>query len=408
MFMADTPHSEGMTRQLYELDPYCSTFEALVIEVAGDWVVLDRSAFYPGGGGQETDRGTLNGQAVTEVKKERDRIVHKVPGHHLAPGQTVTGALDWGRRYDLMSGHTAEHLLFSCLNRQTELELVKISITPHKKSVMVKGALNWEAVIKAQEAALKIIDEGLEIREEIVSRDDLASQDTRAKLERIPGDSIRVVCIGDVDRAACAGVHVKNTRELGLILITKFVSAKPTADHEVEFQVGEKAKGTALELSAAALMSAEALGSRPEDVLCALSNLKMDRQRQETALRNYARQALANLIPSSVNGVKLYSGCFDSMDKKTLQEAVDRIISQESVCVIGTTGERFTLVVACHPSLGIDCVTVLNQALSVVGGRGGGKPNFASGGSPSTEKADEAMVAAIIALRTVIEAAMDK
>ena len=112
-----------MTVCLYQSDPSCREFESRVSEIRGEWVVLDRTAFYPGGGGQEPDRGTLSGAAVTEVKKDNGNVLHRVPGHSFSVGDTVKGEIDWARRYDLMRGHTAEHLLFSCLSRVSpELE----------------------------------------------------------------------------------------------------------------------------------------------------------------------------------------------------------------------------------------------------------------------------------------------
>jgi len=115
-----------MTVKLYEADPYLSEFTATVTKVEGDWVVLDRTAFYPGGGGQERDRGTLDGCEVTGVKG-KDEISHQVPGHRLTEGSQVKGVLDWANRYGLMRAHTGEHLLFSALSRRTEMELVKSS-----------------------------------------------------------------------------------------------------------------------------------------------------------------------------------------------------------------------------------------------------------------------------------------
>jgi alanyl-tRNA synthetase len=252
--------------------------------------------------------------------------------------------------------------------------------------------------------ARQAIEASLPITESVVRKGDPILERTRVKLDRIPGDEVRVVSIGDIDRAACAGVHVRNTGELGLLLITKFTSARPAADYEVEFEVGAKARARALELSAAALQAAGSVGSRPQDLLSAVANLKAAKERAEASLRSYSAQALRGLIPSEVGGVKLYSGIFEGVDKKVLMDAANEFTAEEAVCVLGSAGERFLLVVACHPSVGIDCVAALNEALATVGGKGGGKPNFATGGSPSPEKAEEAMVGAIVAVRKALEA----
>ena len=393
-----------MTMRLYQDDPYCREFDAVITEVKGDLIALDRTAFYPGGGGQDPDVGSISGSPVAEVRQEGDAIYHKVPGHSLKAGDRVRGMVDWRRRYDLMKGHTAEHLLFSRLSKlNPELELVKIAITPEKKSVMVKGSLDWELVGRAEAMALEAIADDLPITERRVGRDDPILAGARVKLERIHGDEVRIVEIGDIDRAACAGVHVRSTGELGLILITKFTSARPAADHEVEFEVGDAAKGKAMVLSLTALRAAEALGARPQDLLSALDNLQNEKKRQEAALKRYGTKALSDLVPSDIKGVKLFSGLFESMDRKTLTDAANEFAKAGGACVLGSIGERFMLIVACAPSLKVDCVAVLNEALAKVGGRGGGKPGFASGGAQDSKGAEEAMVTAIVALRKAID-----
>ena len=393
-----------MTGRLYQSDPYCREFDAEVTEVKGDQVALDRTAFYPGGGGQDPDVGIIGGLAVIEVKQEKGIIYHRMPGHTLKAGDRIHGTVDWKRRYDLMRGHTGEHLLYSCLSKlNPSLELMKIAITPEKKSVVVKGALDWNMVAKAEGMALDAITAEMPIKERIVKKDDPSLASTRINMDRIHGDSVRVVEIGDIDQAACAGVHVRNVGELDMVLVTKFTSARPAADYEVEFEVGDKAKRQALALSLTALRTAESLGSRPQDALGALANLLTERERQSVALKRYGARALADLVPSEIGGVKLFSGIFESMDKKTITDAANQFVAEGAACVLGTTGERFMLIVACAPDIPVDCVAVLNEALGKIGGRGGGKRNFASGGAQEAARAEDAMVAAIIAFRKALD-----
>jgi alanyl-tRNA synthetase len=242
-----------------------------------------------------------------------------------------------------------------------------------------------------------IIDD-LPVTERTVARDDPLLNDARVKLDRVHGDSVRVVEIGKVDRAACAGVHVHRTGELGMLLITSLTSARPAGDLEIEFEVGDRAKRRAAALSALSLQAAEALGSSPRDLLSALANLLVERERTAAALRRYGTKALSDLVPSDIGKVKLYSGIFEGMDRRTLTDAATRIIKEQAGCILGSTTDAFTLIVACHPSLKVDCVAILNKALGVVGGKGGGKPHFAIGGSPRGVEGEKAMVGAIAAM----------
>jgi alanyl-tRNA synthetase len=337
--------------------------------------------------------------AVVEVRKDDGNILHKVPGHRFSVGDTVHGEIDWTRRCDLMKGHTGEHLLFSCLSRVSpELKLVKIAITSEKKSVIVGGELDWDRVALAERQVMDAIAQELPITERIVGRDDPYLTEARVKMERIHGESIRIIEIGDMDRAACSGVHVSNTREIGMLLVTGLTSARPVGDLEIEFEVGDRAKARASELAIMSLRAAEALGSTPNDLLGALGNMIGERERTAVALRRYGARALEDLVPSDINGIKLYSGIFESMDKKTVTEAATRFVRDRAACVLGTVSDRFMLVVACNPSIRVNCVEVLNKALERIGGRGGGKANFATGGAPMSVGAEEAMVAAIAAM----------
>ncbi|HHT76043.1 MAG: alanine--tRNA ligase-related protein [Methanomassiliicoccaceae archaeon] len=393
-----------MTDRLYDSDPYISRFTARVVSAEGEWIALDRTAFYPGGGGQEPDRGKLGGLPVTEVKQSEGTVLHRVPGHTFTAGQEVEGFVNWERRYELMKGHTGEHLLFSRLHQLCpEMELVKIAIGQDKKSVMVKGPLDWEIVVKAQEMALEAIEADLPVTIEIVPKDDPSLGEARMKAERIHGDEVRVVSIGEIDRAACAGVHVRSTKEIGMLLVTKFTSARPTADFEVEFQVGGAAKRTALQLSAAALRATESLGARVQDLDRALNNVLRDREMQAEQLRVYEEKALNELIPSRIGGVDLYSGLFGAMDKKMLLDAAARFTEDHAACVLGSAGDRFMLVVACSPDVDMDCAALINEVLSPYGGRGGGKMQFATGGAPTPEHAEDIMVSAIVKIRGILE-----
>ncbi len=381
-----------MTVLLYQLDPYCHEFEAVVTGVRGEWLILDRTAFYPGGGGQVADTGMLSDLHVLEVTKENDVILHRVPGHGQNIGDILKGKIDWARRYELMKGHTGEHLLFSQLSKLCpDLLLVKISITPDKKALMVNGPLDWNIVAQAERQAQEAIESCLEIKERIVGRDDPLLSEARVKLERIREDDVRVIEIGDVDRAACAGVHVHNTRELGMILVSSVTSAHPVAELEVEFEVGDRAMRKAMELSVAAIRASDALGSRPLDLISALENLLREKERQKATIKNYEIKALADLVPSNIQGTKLYSGLFENMDKKSLIDAANRLIKERSVCVLGSAGDNFMLVIACHPDINLDCASILKRTLEEVGGKGGGKSTFATGGVQGKDQAERCM-----------------
>jgi alanyl-tRNA synthetase len=372
-----------MTVRLFEKEPYCSEFEATVERAEGDWVVLDQTCFYPGGGGQDPDLGTIEAIEVVEVRSDKGSIRHRVPGHRFQEGQSVKGIIDWPRRYDLMKGHSGEHLLFGSIQQKVEdLELVKIAITPDKKMVMVRGNIDWTIISECQRTVNGVIGEGMESEDIVVGRESPLLEKARVKIDRIHGDSIRIVKFGDFDVAACAGVHVKNTKEIGMLLVTKFTSAKPAGDFEIEFEVGEKAMGKALELSVLALQSSFIMGATPGTLLGSLTNQKEELTKTRESLRAYAKDSLSRIQPVTIGEMKVYSGVFEGIDRKVLMDAANSIAEKSSsMCAFAIDEDKLTLIVSANPDLGIDCTTVLNDVLKQVSGRGGGSPTFATGGA---------------------------
>jgi alanyl-tRNA synthetase len=380
-YLQEITHPQVMTVKLYETEPYLREFTATVTKAEGDWVVLDRTAFYPGGGGQERDRGTLNGREVTAVKG-KDEISHQVPGHGLTVGSQVKGALDWENRYGLMKAHTGEHLLFSSLSRRTDMELVKISLSKEKKVLIVKGHLDWDMVRDAVHEVNDIIAAEAEVTCQHVDRENMVEGGPRVKLDRIADRMVRVVSIGDHDSAACAGVHLRNAKEIGMLLVSKFTSAKPAGDWEIEFLVGPEAVSAAVDHSVRSLMLAERLGSLPQDSLTAFDNRDRELVRAREALKAYGRLALSSLRPEQLNDKKFFSGSFAGLDRKMVMEKASELVAGGgSVAALVCQDDRTFLVLACSTDVKLDCVSLLNSVLSQHGGRGGGKPNFASGGA---------------------------
>jgi alanyl-tRNA synthetase len=382
-------HSLDMTLRLYESEPYLNEFTATVRKVEGDWVILDRTAFYPGGGGQERDRGTLSGLVVTGVKG-KDEVSHQVPGHKFVIGENVIGRIDWDIRYGLMKAHTGEHLLFSALSKRTEMELVKISLSPEKKVLVVKGQLDWEMVREAVQEVNSIIARGAPVCCEYVDRDNMREGGPRVKLDRISDKMVRVVSIGEHDQAACAGVHLKDAGEIGMLLVDKFTSAKPAGDWEIEFLVGPAAVSVAVDLSVRSLILAERLGSLPQDSVTAFDNRERELLQGREALKVYGRQALSTLQPKLVGNINVFSGAFTGLDRKLLMERASELVAMEGVlAALSSNDDKTFLVIACSSDIKVDCASILNQVLSVHGGRGGGKPGFASGGTPGQVDANK-------------------
>lgn len=372
-----------MTDELFKDDAYVSEFEAEITSVDGDYVTLGGTAFYPGGGGQVCDTGIIGGVKVVEVKEANGEIVHKVPGHRFSVGDRIWCSVDWDRRYDLMKGHTAEHLLFNSLHRQDpELNIVKIFISPESKYVIVDRDIGWDKISVAVRFANKVILENHSVRRSVMSKDDPDISKIRVKLDRIEEDEISVVEIEDVDLAACCGIHVMETEEIGAIFVSKKTSAGKNGV-EIHFEIGEKAVDESMSLATSCLSIIDGLGSKPSDIERTISNMKHELESCKRMLKESTISMIRTLKPVNVGGVDVYAGIFHTSDRSVLTDAAERYKEDGAVVAFIGVGDNLTVLLASGDKR-VDCKKLISETLSEFGGRGGGKPDFAQGGVADT------------------------
>ena len=217
-----------MTELLYMQDSYLREFEATVMAVEGNAVALDRTAFYPGGGGQPADKGVLvwegREQAVTKVKKQGDVVWHTVEGDPPPVGQKVVGRLDWERRYQLMRTHTALHILCGVIWRDYGASVTGGNMKPLQarmdfelEHMTADFAEEVERKINQEVAAARPVRTYILPREEAFRIPDLI----RTKINLLPPSiqEVRVVEIEGLDMQADGGTHVANTKEVGYIRV---------------------------------------------------------------------------------------------------------------------------------------------------------------------------------------------
>lgn len=215
-----------MTDLLYLTDCYLREFEAKVVAVEGNGVALDRTAFYPGGGGQPADQGRLlwdEGEAqVVKVKKQGDLVWHELDVEPLPVGTSVRGILDWEHRYKLMRTHTALHILcgviwrdYGALVTGGNMEPLKARMDFELEHMSVDFAQEVEAKINAEVAAARPVRIYILPREEAFQIPDLI----RTKINLLPEGirEVRIVEIEGLDIQADGGTHVANTSEVGTI-----------------------------------------------------------------------------------------------------------------------------------------------------------------------------------------------
>ena len=223
-----------MTELLHMRNNYLRSFDATVISTGDDYVVLDRTAFYPEGGGQSSDRGSLSDGTravnVKEVRKIEGEIRHKLDGKSFPKETKIHGELDWEYRYECMRFHTAQHILSRYLQLHYGVETVGNNITPGESRADYSPLESFDDVMKRDvEAAVNAkLTENIDVeirfmpRKEAIDYLNERGYQTRY-LDMVPKSvkEFRVLIIGDYDAASCAGTHVKNTSEIGSIQIGK-------------------------------------------------------------------------------------------------------------------------------------------------------------------------------------------
>ena len=217
-----------MTEILCYDDSYLQDFEAVVTDVVGSGIVLDKTVFYPGGGGQPCDTGTIKWQGgsteISKVSRVEGKLVHKVEDSIPDVGESITGVIDWNKRYQLMRTHTALHILCGVVWRDFGAQVTGGNMTPLQarmdfelSKMSSEFASDIENLVNQEVQAEREIKVFNLSREEAFKIPDLI----RMKINKLPESiaEVRIVDITGLDLQADGGTHVHNTREVGKIRV---------------------------------------------------------------------------------------------------------------------------------------------------------------------------------------------
>ncbi len=212
------------TEKLYYQDCHLQAFSAAVLSCAqtekGWETVLSATAFYPEGGGQACDLGTLGAVNVLDVRERGDAIIHLCDGP-LEVGTTVEGRLDWARRFDLMQQHSGEHILSGLVHQKFGYHNVGFHVGAEMMEIDFDGPISGPDLLELERAANEVVFSNLPIRCWYPSQEELPSVQYRSK-RALPWP-VRIVEVPGTDSCACCGVHVGRTGEIGLIKIVSWM-----------------------------------------------------------------------------------------------------------------------------------------------------------------------------------------
>ena len=373
-----------MTEKLFYKDPFLKEFTATVLSCAEEKgayaVVLDRTAFYPEGGGQSADHGVLGGANVTDTRDRDGEVVH-LCDKPLAVGETVTGEIDWARRFDLMQQHSGEHIVSGIICGKFGCDNVGFHVGRDTVTIDFNAEITAEDLTEIEKAANAYIQEDHDISITYPSPDELKTIDYRSKKE-LTGE-VRIVAFPGADCCACCGTHVLSSGQVGLI---KLLSVQKFREGvRIEMVSGNRAIDHFTTVLAQNTKISQLLSAKPYETAAAVERLQsqifalqgrimaLETADFERKAEEYAGSGNALLFEGEMSGDSLRKLCTAVLEKCGGRCAVFAGADGDYKYAIGEEGG--------------DLRALVKELNATLNGRGGGKPNFAQGSVACT--ADE-------------------
>jgi alanyl-tRNA synthetase len=398
----DYPEKLPNTKPLYYEDVDILEFEGKVLLHVNGGVLLDQTAFYPEGGGQEWDVGELDGQKVTKVIKVNSSVLHFVEGPLPAIGKVVKGTINRDRRVRLMRHHTSAHIINGVARGMLGNHVWQAGA--HKSEV--EGRLDithYENLTTEQRDHLerevnRIIHEDLKVKIQFMQRDD-AERLHGYRLYQggaVPGKVIRVVEILGLDAEACGGLHCKTTGFVGAIRIRK---TKRIQDGivRIEYSSGmaaiedmQRDKGTVESLTEKLNSSADKLVETAEKLQ---SDLRDQVKKVGILAHKHDLDVARNLLANAKDIGDVHLVVHQAQEDENA-ETISKALTENSkvVAIIGIAEKKAKVLVSRSKDLDVDCRVLLKEIMSELGGGGGGKPEYAQGGGGDVEKLPETLM----------------
>ena len=365
------------TEKLYYSDPFLQTFTARVLsceEAKDGWrVALDRTAFYPEGGGQPADHGLLGGVLVTDVH-EKNGVVFHTCSAPVEIGAEVTGTLDWPRRFDHMQQHSGEHILSGILCEQFHCDNVGFHLGAETVTIDYNAAISWEQALEAEGLANQAVWADRPVEIAYPAPEALAALSYRSKRE-LTG-RVRIVTFPGADCCACCGTHVLRAGQVGLVKVLSCQKFREGV--RLEILCGKRALDYLSAVYDQARSIAQGLSVKPRDAAAAVERLEAELAAAKAAqahLEEMAFHAIAKEHAGRVD-VLLFQPPMRPDSVRRLADAAAQECGGLSAIFAGEDGQfAYALVRADGADISA-LVKSLNQTLR---GRGGGRNGFAQG-----------------------------
>ena len=365
------------TEKLYYADPFLQEFTATVLSCepskGGFAVTLDRTAFYPEGGGQPADHGTLGNVNVTDVHEKGGVIFHTCD-QAVEPGSTVTGTLDWARRFDHMQQHSGEHIISGILCADYHCDNVGFHLGADTVTIDYNADISWEQALDAERKANEAIWADRAVEVTYPDKAALDALDYRSKKE-LTGQ-VRIVTFPEADCCACCGTHVLRAGQVGMVKVLSCQKFREGV--RLEIISGKRALDYLGRTYEQARAIGQQLSVKPQDAAAAVERTVEELTAAKVRMAHLEDQVFFHMAEETADkgDTVLFQGAMKSDSVRKLADAVARRCGGLAAVFAGEDGKYNYALVRADGGDIAPLVKDLNRTLN---GRGGGRNGFAQG-----------------------------
>lgn len=386
--------------KLYYEDQYLKEFIAEVTEVIEKnnlyYVSLDKTAFFPGGGGQHCDLGYIDNHRVIDVIEENGKIYHVTEKRPIKIHR-VNCKIDWDRRLDGMQQHLGQHVLSGCFFTLFNANTVSVHAGKDISTVDIQGYLDEETIRKAEKMANEIIQENIKVEFLTPSKKELKKLNLRRDLPNTD-EQIRIVKIGDLDINACCGVHPSRTLDLQAIKVKRWEKHKGAT--RIEYLAGKRAINDYFNKDEFRNKICRFLNCGEDDAINAINNLSSDLKSALSENREIKAEIgeyqIKDMIKEakSIGDMYVVSKIYNGGDLKYISKIAEKISLNDNMIVLFAVKfeDKANLIFSASKNISnVSMNDLLKDAITLIDGRGGGSKFMAQGGGKNCSNLKGAM-----------------
>ena len=385
------------TEVLFHEDKY--EFEARVLKIIDNFIILDKTAFYPRGGGQEPDFGEINCIRVYNVEKVDKVIIHQVEKINLKTGDLVKCKVDRNRRKQITQHHTATHVINAAARlvlgehiwqggSKKDVEKAHLDITHYEN-------LSWKEIEEIEKKANEIVEKNFKIIKEVLPREE-AEKKYGFRIYQgaaVPSKTLRIVSIDKIESEACGGTHLNHTKDIGKIVIIK--TEKP---HDgivrINYVAGNAAKKY-LNKCEDVTKKAEKILEVPEEKLIEkiekmMGEWKGNRKKLDELREKIAKKEVDKLKFEKIGDYEVLIKELGKTTKKEMQKISMKMTQKNSIIFLFGVNEKIDIFASAGEDVDINIGKIISEISKILGGRGGGTPKLGLGFGTKKERLKDA------------------